>query len=77
LDFISVIELAQENNTPHVICTYLEELSQQFNSFYADVPIITTTDQNLFISRITLIKSVAFVLENGLKILGIKMPPWM
>ncbi len=77
LGFGEVIRLACVNNTPHCICTYLEELAQLFNSFYADVPVLNTPEADLLASRVVLIRSVATVMENGLKILGIKMPPWM
>lgn len=75
--FPQIIILAQQTNAPHLICTYLEELSQQFNSFYSDVPIINTDDNQLFLSRITLIKAVATTLRNGLTVLGIKLPAKM
>lgn len=77
LGFEEVIQLAAESNFPHLICTYLEELAQQFNSLYADVPVLTTPEQALLASRIALIRSVATVLENGLRILGIRMPVGM
>lgn len=75
--FPQVINDSQENNAPHLICTYLEELAQHLNSFYAEVPVIRTKEDSLFSSRITLIKTVATVMENGLSLLGIKIPPKM
>ncbi len=75
--FAQIIISAQKANAPHLICTYLEELSQEFNSFYSDVPVIATEDNHLFLSRIRLIQAVATALKNGLTILGIKLPPKM
>lgn len=75
--FAQIVVSAQKANAPHLICTYLEELSQEFNSFYSDVPVIATEDNSLFLSRIRLIQAVATALKNGLTILGIKLPPKM
>lgn len=68
---------AKEGDAPHVICTYLEELAQTFNSFYNDVSIIRTEDADLRLSRALLIKSVADTLEKGLSILNISVPERM
>ena len=35
-----VVEQAGLNFTPHIICTYLYELAQRFNSFYANNSIL-------------------------------------
>lgn len=77
LFFEAVIKAAQKGNVPHVICTYLEELSQLFNSFYSEVPVLTTKDPALLASRLALLNSTGIVIENGLKILGISIPPKM
>lgn len=75
--FPSIIEQAQENNATHLLCTYLEELAQQFNSFYADVQIINTADPDLLASRTALINAAARVIENGLKLMEIRVPDRM
>ncbi|KKT84648.1 MAG: arginyl-tRNA ligase [Candidatus Collierbacteria bacterium GW2011_GWA2_44_99] len=72
--FPVVILEAQKHNSPHLIAVYLEELAQLFNHFYNEVSIIGTEDANLRLSRISLIKSVATVIKNGLKLLGVKTP---
>jgi len=72
--FPQVILEAQKHNSPHFIAVYLEELAQLFNHFYNEVSIIGTKDANLRLSRVSLIKSVATVIKNGLKLLGVKTP---
>ena len=70
--FPLVILEAQKHDSPHFIATYLEELAQLFNHFYNEISIISTEDRKLRLSRITLIKSVATVIKNGLALLNIK-----
>jgi len=54
------------------ISQYLFDLSKKFSSFYQTVPILQESDENKRISRLTLIQATAQVLENGLKLLGIR-----
>src|SRR3989344_4811542 len=72
--FPQVILEAQKHNSPHLIAVYLEELAQLFNHFYNEVSVIGTGDRDLRFSRVSLIKSVATVIKNGLKLLGVKTP---
>ena len=72
--FPQIILEAQKHNSPHLIAVYLEELAQLFNHFYNEVSIIGTENEKLRLSRILLIKSVATVIKNGLKLLGVKTP---
>lgn len=74
LFFPQIISRAQITNAPNTICVYLEELAQQFHKFYEAASVIETEDNVLLVSRITLIKTVAAVLANGLYLLGIKIP---
>src|SRR3989338_5949787 len=72
--FPIVILEAQKHNSPHLIAVYLEELAQLFNHFYNEVSIIGTEDVKLRLSRVSLIKSAATVIKNGLNLLGVKTP---
>ncbi|MEK7525520.1 MAG: arginine--tRNA ligase [Patescibacteria group bacterium] len=60
-----------ENNTPHFISAYLEELAAEFNNFYTQVSILKTADSALQKSRIALIAAVATTIRNGLSLLNI------
>ncbi len=62
----AVAELA-----PHHICTYLYELTQQFNRFYERNRIVGDDRQDL---RATLVSAYVQVLKNGLDALNIPAP---
>jgi len=72
--FPHIIICAQKEDSPHFICTYLEELAQLFNNFYDSAPVIQTKNSELRRSRIALIKAVATVIKNGLNLLNIQVP---
>ncbi|MBU1046520.1 arginine--tRNA ligase [Patescibacteria group bacterium] len=57
--------------SPHTICNYLYELAQRFNSFYAHCPVINASDEEKSL-RLSLSKTTAQVLKNGLGLLGIE-----
>jgi len=75
--FPFVVIQAQQENSPHLIATYLEELAQLFNNFYDKISVIKTADSSLFASRFILIKSVASVIKKGLTLLNISVPEKM
>ncbi|MDO8624290.1 MAG: arginine--tRNA ligase [bacterium] len=75
--FPEIIARAQKTDSPHHICTYLEELALLFNSFYNEVSIVRTEDKKLRDSRLALSKSVALVIKKGLSLLNIKVPEKM
>lgn len=62
----AVTELA-----PHHICSYLYELTQQFNRFYEHNRIVGDDRQDI---RATLVSAYVQVLKNGLDILNIPAP---
>jgi len=62
---------------PNLLCNYLFELSQSFNSFYQEVPVLAEKDDQLRSFRLQLITATAQVLKNGLYLLGIEAPEEM
>ncbi len=62
----AVAELA-----PHHVCTYLYELTQQFNRFYERNRIVGDDRQN---ERVVLVSAYVQVLKNGLEALNIPAP---
>lgn len=68
--FSEVVELASRENAPHYITSYLIELTQAFNSYYAKNKIVEDSESSPY--RIALTKAVSVVLENGLKLLGLR-----
>lgn len=68
-DFTPTINQASQELLPHLICTYLYELAQEFNRFYEKAPIIGNERQQ---ARLTLVKKYQNTLKQGLELLGIK-----
>jgi arginyl-tRNA synthetase len=60
-----VIVEAAKRFSPNLLCNFIYELAQRFNSFYNQCPIL----ENEF--RLQLTKTVADILRDGLNILGI------
>lgn len=71
--FPEVVEEAAKNYSPNLICNYIFELAQRFNSFYASAPIIKA-DDDIQELRLALTSATAQLLKNGLTILGIETP---
>ncbi len=57
---------------PCLISKYLLDLARLFNRFYHGCPILTADDPRLIRARLGLTEATALVLQNGLKILGLK-----
>ncbi|HYW35122.1 MAG TPA: arginine--tRNA ligase [Balneolaceae bacterium] len=74
--FPEMIESAAESREPHRLINYLDELANDFTSFYHDCRILGEKEQ-LVQARTALAKAVAQVLANGLGILGINAPEEM
>ncbi len=75
--FPEVVERAGKFFQPNIICSYLFELSQSFNTFYQTVPVLKEKDEQLRIFRLQLITATAQVIKNGLDLLGIEAPEEM
>lgn len=75
--FPEIMESAAVEYLPSVVCKYLFELAQSFNSFYQTVSVLSETDEDIKNFRLNLIKATAQVLQNGLIILGIEAPEEM
>jgi arginyl-tRNA synthetase len=74
--FPGIIESAAKNREPHRLINYLDELANNFTSFYHACRILGQ-ELPLVQARTQLARSVAHVLANGLKILGISAPEKM
>jgi len=75
--FPEIIGEAADKKSPNLIVSYLESLAQLFNSFYGQVSVIKTAEENLKQSRLYLINGVADIVKTGLFLLGIKAPDKM
>lgn len=57
---------------PNLLCNYLFELAQAFNSFYESTPVLQETDLAKKNLRLAIISATAQVLKNGLGLLGVE-----
>lgn len=73
--FPEIVILAAENLAPHTITNYLIQIAGEFNSFYASHQIIDHTPHMAY--KLAITKATQHVLENGLTILGIRVPTKM
>ncbi len=76
LRFPEMIQSAAESREPHRLINYLDDLANNFTTFYHDCRILGQKEQ-LAQARTKLAKATAQVLANGLGILGINAPEKM
>ena len=70
-EFTDAQSVAIRNLQPHVICSYLFELAQEFNRYYEKNRVIGDTKET---HRANLVGMYADTLRVGLGILGISAP---
>jgi len=75
-EFKSVIVLSAQNRTVYTICRYVQELAQEFHSFYNANRVICD-DKELMKSRLALMVAIKIVLKNALDILAVSAPERM
>lgn len=74
-EFPNAIKRAARLYEPSVLAKYVVNLAQTFNKYYANSTVLAQ-DEELF-ARLTLVKAVADVLEEGLRLLNIQSPSEM
>jgi arginyl-tRNA synthetase len=70
--FPEICVMVEKNLKPHFLANFLFDLASHFNTFYANVRVISEEDQQKKDFRLYLLKATAQVLKNGLKLLGIE-----
>ncbi|MEH7225754.1 arginine--tRNA ligase [Bacillus sp. JJ1566] len=75
MEFPAIIQRSMQLYEPSVIAKYLIELAQEFNKYYSHVKVLDEDKE--MNDRIALVRSVTFVLKEGLRLLGIKAPEEM
>jgi arginyl-tRNA synthetase len=74
--FTEIVERAYQEFAPHYITNYLTELASAFNSFYGNNQVLDP--ENKFLDfQINLVKAFSQTMQNGLWLLGIKVPEKM
>ena len=67
-----VVLRAGQEIAPHIVCNYLYDLAQKFNSFYEHCSIQKADNEVQKKSRLMLAMATGQVLKNGLELLGIE-----
>ncbi len=75
-EFKSVITSSAQNRTVYTICRYVQELAQEFHSFYNSNRVISD-DKELMNARLGLVGAIKITLKNALDILGVSAPERM
>ncbi|MBN2446759.1 MAG: arginine--tRNA ligase [Phycisphaerae bacterium] len=70
--FRESLDAVADDLTPHVLCTYLFELAQEFMRFYESCPVLAAPDEPTRLSRMRLCDITARTLRLGLNLLGIE-----
>ncbi len=75
--FPTTIQQAADNLSPAQVANYIYDLVKEFNSFYQQLTILGEKDTEKRQFRVKLSKTVAYVIESGMSLLGIQMPERM
>jgi arginyl-tRNA synthetase len=75
-EFPEILNNVIKHNKPHHLCNYLIKLSQAFNEFYHQCPVISEVKQQMK-ARLLLVHKTQETLQTGLKLLGINSPEEM
>lgn len=75
--FNGVVENAFAEKAPHKICSYIYELSNDFNHFYHETKILSEENHHQRASWITLLDLVRRILEQSIDLLGFQAPERM
>lgn len=74
--FPEVVARAASEKSPHFVATYIVALSSLFNTWYANTQIVKVGDIESP-HKIAVTMAVRIIIENGLRLLGIKVPERM
>ncbi|HIE14005.1 TPA: arginine--tRNA ligase [Candidatus Bathyarchaeota archaeon] len=68
---------AAENLKPNLIAEFVYTLADNFNTFYASLPVLKAEPPQLREARLRLVDAVRIVIRNSLNVLGIEAPERM
>ena len=69
--FQDILREVEKDLYPNKICEYLFELSQKFNQFYENCPVLKAENDQIRMSRTALCTLTADTIKLGLELLGI------
>ncbi len=76
LEYPDVVKLAARDLEPHKVAGFLYELARDLNRYY-ETTRINESEANQKWARVEVLKKVSFVIEDGLRLLGIEVPTRM
>ncbi len=71
------VKEAADSLSPALLANYCYELSKEFNQYYHDTPVLKETVSQVLSMRLSLISSIAVILEKAMGLLGIQLPERM
>ena len=77
LDYNNILEKVAEKNMPHILCSYIYDLTKKFSSFYNNVHILNEQDEQVKQARLQLIMKFRETIKDWLDILAIEVPEKM
>ena len=77
VNFPEVLAQVAAEFLPNLLCNFLFELSQSFNQFYENSPVLKEPDESRRRLRLAICAATAQVISNGLYLLGIAAPEEM
>jgi arginyl-tRNA synthetase len=75
--FPAQVEDAAADLEPHVIATYAREISETFNAFYRECPVLSADDPEVKAARLALVRAARHTVANALDTLGVDAPTSM
>ncbi|MCA9389956.1 arginine--tRNA ligase [candidate division WWE3 bacterium] len=72
-NYRTTVQEAADKYKPNLMCNYLFELAQKYNSFYNQKPILQADTQEEMLFRLCLTKATAETIKSGLGLLGISV----
>mgnify|MGYP002880293228 FL=1 len=76
-EFPQLVIASADNRQPHRLVNYLQDLANQFHTFYNKSRVLNVEQIDLSYARLALVSCLQIVLRNGLKILGLSTPERM
>lgn len=76
-DYPAKLSAAAKHYDPSEIANYAYDLAKAFNKFYAELPILNETNEEVKQFRLLLCQQVAKLLKNSMTLLGITLPSKM
>ncbi|WP_299216523.1 arginine--tRNA ligase [uncultured Dokdonia sp.] len=76
-EYPAIVQQAAQNHSPALIANYTYDLVKEFNSFYQQIPILGTDNEEEKAFRVALSGKVAQIIKSTFGLLGIDVPERM